>query len=154
MSATAGSGIQPVLYERGLLLLLRADDRTAVSPTATMQLPAGNWWKLDTVSMLLDATAAGFPVTYAISANYNAQILFRCVGLNQIPAGTFAGNILWGRQMTPQENVNEALLVGQLPDLWLPPSTVLSVSLQGIAGNLALSEVNAALHSTYNEPTS
>jgi len=153
MTPKAGSGLQPAAYERGQLLILTGDDITGVSITRSIRTPDGSWWKLNTASILLDATAAAFPVTYSLLAVYNARALFRAVGLNQIPAGTFAGNILWGRGLTPQENVNQAMLVGQLPDLWLPPSTNINLSLQGVAGSCTMSEIILTLQSAYNEPT-
>lgn len=153
MSTTAGGGLQPVFFERGGLILVTAPPRTSVAPVAQFRLPAGAWWKINTVQCLLDSTASLFAVTYSVSAVYNAQLLWFMTGLNQLAPGAFAGNVLFGRGIAPQENVAQGMVAGQLPDVWLPPETVVNLGFSGVAGNQILTEAFLLAQSTYNEPS-
>lgn len=154
MNRKAGAGLQPALYERGQLLYQRNPDIVAQATISAWQVPAGNWWMIDLVGGILDTTGAAFNITYAVRAVNGGVQLFFVTGLFAFVGGAFAGQVLFARGIEPQDSSTENYLGGNLPEVWVPPETQITLDITAAGGSMELAQPVLIAHSTYNEPPS
>ncbi|TXH51709.1 MAG: hypothetical protein E6Q97_17785 [Desulfurellales bacterium] len=140
MKRTAGQGLQQTSFEVGANWYQRASDLVSANPIATFQLPAGNWWKVQLLHAQLDATAGVGDVVYSARAVSSGVQLFFVTGLFAFTAGAFEGGLTFGLGLEPMDASTDDCLVGNLPDVYLPPGT--SVSLEAIVGGGTLELAN------------
>ena len=116
------------------MLVVPAPNSQAATATVAWTLPEGIWWKVRQIRTNLDATNATAAVDVNTTANKTGFPSFK-VGLETtLAALTFDGVVTFGVSLVPYQSVPVGTVNAPLPDVWLPPGTVITLTATTTAG--------------------
>lgn len=150
MNRFAGSGLQLVEFASGGLWFQGQPGGEGNAVTMSWFLPAGNWWRVDLVTAVLNVELSLADVTYHLSALFNAQQLWRISGPAAMAAGVYAGNVNFATQSPYFNGTLERAVNSPLPDVYLPGGTEIILATDFDAGTVSLASGSLIARSASN----
>lgn len=139
MKRTAGSGLQGVWLNRGSLLLQEATPLNQATASATWTVPQGQWWKPLSITSGVENLAAAAPTSVAVFFNLGNPAMTIAALETDLVAGLFDGVVTFAIGAASfTRNVVPFLASAPLPDIWLPPGSVIVLATGAPDGNADL----------------
>jgi hypothetical protein len=111
-----------------------AADSQAASAQCQWILPEGIWWRLTQVRTSLDATNATAVIDVDVAANKSGFAGYRVGLATQLAPLTFDGTVTFAVGLVAYQSIPVDCINAALPDVWLPPGTVIQLSARTVAG--------------------
>ena len=130
----AGSGVTKINTHQLVMLVVPAPNSQAATATAVWTLPEGIWWKVRQVRTNLDATNATAAVDVNVIATKTGFPGYKVGLATTLAALTFDGIITFGVSLVAYQSVPVGTVNAALPDVWLPPGTIVTLTATTGAG--------------------
>jgi len=134
MKWKAGAGIERVNTYDLVMLAQKVANQQGTTTVQSWVLPQGLWWKVNTVSVQLDATNATTAIPVSLEATNPAFASVIAVPLTTILPLTFDGVVVIGRGLDTKNNLTAFNVTAPWPDMWLAPGTTVTLRIGTVVG--------------------
>lgn len=142
-----GSGTgQTVTERRDLVLLpLTATSEPDNPATAEITLPAGRWWRVMSLSAVVDLTGVVGATAFSVNCSFGAQTYWTVPIEGALSFPALVGSVCLAVDMHSVNNAAAPVATNALPYVLIPGGSLLSIAAVGGVGNITMSNIVAII---------
>lgn len=144
---STGSGLTTLDKRRVQILAITSDNTTDNPADFTITLPEGSWWKVTSLSAVVNLTGVVGNVAFSANCSLGNQTYWTAVINGPLSYPTLVGSVCLAQGLVSVNIAPAPTATAPLPYVIVPGGSIVTAAAFGGAGNIAVSNIVAIAES-------